>query len=151
MKKTCIIVTLTLNILVGAFAQSQPLLTPEELERGNYQTLTAYLMPTDEAYPEIEDYPMYPGGEPGLMQDLGKNIKYPKKARKQGITGQVVLTFVIEKDGSIGPVEIKKSVHPDIDEVAVNAVKQLKRFYPAKTGGLPLRVRYTLPLRFALE
>ncbi|MCC6413873.1 MAG: energy transducer TonB [Saprospiraceae bacterium] len=151
MKKNTITILLICASGLCAHAQSQPLLTPEELERGNYQTLTAYLMPTDEAYPEIEDNPMYPGGEPGLMQDLGKNIKYPKKARKQGITGQVVLTFVIEKDGSIGPVEIKKSVHPDIDAVAVNAVKQLKRFYPAKAGGVPLRVRYTLPLRFALE
>ncbi|MCC6412834.1 MAG: energy transducer TonB [Saprospiraceae bacterium] len=151
MKTTTIALFLLFSFSLKSFAQSQPLLTPKELESGNYQTLTAYLMPTDEAYPEIEDNPMYPGGEAGLMQDLGKNIKYPKKARKQGITGQVVLTFVIEKDGSIGPVEIKKSVHPDIDAVAVNAVKQLKRFYPAKAGGVPLRVRYTLPLRFALE
>lgn len=147
MKKTTIALLLLFSIGLSAFAQP----TEKQLQSDNYQDLKVPLQETSEEFSILEEEPMYPGGLQGLMQDLVGNIKYPKSARKQGVAGVVVLHFVIERDGSVGDVEVVKSVHPDLDAAAVNAVKQLRMFYPGKAGGKFIRVRYTLPVRFALE
>ena len=49
----------------------------------------------------VEQMPVYPGGISGLMQYLSENVKYPVAAQENGIQGRVVVSFVVEKDGSV--------------------------------------------------
>ena len=62
---------------------------------------------------DIEKLPSFPGGESELMRFLGNNIVYPDSAKYYGITGRVVATFVVNKDGFISDIMIKRDIGRD--------------------------------------
>lgn len=108
--------------------------------------------PSDNVLEVAKYQPEYPGGNEGLMKFLAENIKYPEDARKLGKDGRVVLQFIVEKDGSISNVQVLKSVHPSLDKEAVRVVSQIKRFVPGyNEDHAPVRVLYTLPVKFTLD
>jgi len=78
---------------------------------------------------------------------------YPDFAKKSGIEGSVVLEVEVFADGSVGAIEIKKSLMAGpggLDEAAINAVRQWE-FSPAKSGGKPVSVWVTFPVEFSLN
>jgi periplasmic protein TonB len=79
------------------------------------------------------------------------NAKYPPIAKEAGIQGTVFVYFEVNKDGKVENVEIKKSVDKRLDEEAVKAVKMLPTFDPGKQRGKPVRVQYTIPVRFVIK
>lgn len=96
--------------------------------------------------------PEYPGGMEGLMKFLSENIKYPKSAEKNGVQGTVVLQFIVEKTGAISNVKVLKSVEKALDNEAVRVVKSMKHFIPGyNEDHAPVRVLYTLPVKFKLK
>jgi len=99
----------------------------------------------------VEVMPSFPGGDGALMQWLGNNIIYPTIAQEQGISGQVVLRFVVTPDGSIEDVEVMKSLDPSCDREAQNKVKRMPKWNPGKQNGNPVYVYFTLPVRFKLQ
>ncbi len=76
--------------------------------------------------------------------------KYPDRARKLGIEGDVVLEVEVFADGNVGDVRVIKSLFPTLDAEAVKAVRQWK-FSPAKNGGVAVPVFVTFPVAFSLE
>lgn len=99
----------------------------------------------------VEQMPTFPGGNGELMAYLGKNIKYPVVAEENGVQGRVVLTFVVERDGSITDVKVVKSVDPSLDKEAIRVVKAMPNWIPGKQNGSAVRVKYTLPVTFRLQ
>ena len=99
----------------------------------------------------VEQMPDFPGGMSALMQYLSKNIKYPVVAEENGIQGRVIVTFVVEKNGSITDVQVVKSVDPSLDKEAVRVVKSMPNWIPGKQNGSAVRVKYTLPVTFRLQ
>ena len=69
--------------------------------------------------------PEFPGGQNALLQFLAKNIKYPAEAQQQGKQGKVVVTFVIEKDGSITNAKVTQALYPSLDEESLRIVKSM--------------------------
>lgn len=106
---------------------------------------------TEMPFVPFEQMPMFPGGERALMQYLTSNIIYPKKARKNNIQGNVVLSFVVEKSGKISKIEVLRGVGGGCTEEAVRVIEQMPPWEPGKTDGVPVKVRFTLPIRFRLE
>lgn len=88
---------------------------------------------------------------PACLQFLYKNIKYPTIAQENGTQGQVVLQFVVERDGSITDIRVVKSVDPYLDKEALRVVKTMPKWKPGKQRGKPVRCRFTLPVRFRLQ
>jgi len=99
----------------------------------------------------VEVMPSFPGGQGALMQWLSKNIKYPVVAEENGVQGRVVVTFVVEKDGSITDVKVVKSVDPSLDKEAARVVKSMPHWIPGKQNGSAVRVKYTVPVTFKLQ
>lgn len=99
----------------------------------------------------VEEMPQYPGGMQAMLSFLQENITYPKDAQEKKISGRVLVTFVVEKDGSISNVETVKSVFPSLDEEAVRIVKAMPNWKPGKQNGKVVRVKYTLPISFSLK
>ena len=66
----------------------------------------------------VEQMPSFPGGQAALFEFLSKNIRYPVVAEENGIQGRVIVTFVVERDGSITDVRVAKSVDPSLDKEA---------------------------------
>ena len=99
---------------------------------------------------DVGPMPEFPGGTEKLLEFLKENIHYPKIAEENGIQGRVVVTFVVEKDGSIGKAKIVKSVDQSLDEEAFRVVKSMPKWKPGMCNGEPTRVKYTVPITFRL-
>jgi TonB family protein len=85
-----------------------------------------------------------------LQLDLAQRIKYPEEARKNEVEGNVVLQFVVKKDGNVDDVIVLKGLGSGCDEEAVKAVRSIK-WHPGKEEGKPVDVRMTIPVAFALS
>ena len=99
----------------------------------------------------VEQMPSFPGGQSALFQWLSNNIKYPVVAEENGVQGRVIVTFVVERDGSITDVRVVKSVDPSLDKEAVRVTKAMPHWIPGKQNGSAVRVKYTLPVTFRLQ
>ena len=126
---------------------------------------------------KVDLLPEFVGGQTELFKWLGSHIKYPELAVKNKIEGTVYVGFVVEKDGSISHVAIKRGVPivsvdtivqidpityaqkvkivrnegKDIDEEAERVIKAMPKWKPGKNKGKVVRVSYTLPIKFKLE
>jgi len=107
--------------------------------------------PETDIYTVVEKMPLYPGGEDSLFAFLGRNMKYPVGAQENGIQGKVVARFVIQKDGSIGNVEIIQSLNPACDKEVLRLVNSLPKWTPGRQNGKLVSVWYTLPVIFKLD
>jgi protein TonB len=105
----------------------------------------------DEPFSVVEQMPEYPGGTKALFQWIYKNIKYPDIAAENGITGTVIVNFVVDVDGKISRVKILRGIDPSCDAEALRVVKALPPWKPGKQGGKPVRVYFTLPIKFTLQ
>ena len=99
----------------------------------------------------VEQMPSYPGGPNALFAYLSTIIHYPEDAEENGAQGRVIVTFVVENDGSISEVKVAKSVFPSLDKEAVRVVSSMPRWNPGKQNGKAVRVKYTVPVTFRLE
>jgi len=79
-----------------------------------------------------------------------EHVSYPRKMRKQNRAGTVIVRFVVEKDGSVGHIEMLRGVDPALDDQVVEAVSQFPNFKPGEQRGKPVRVQYALPVKFSL-
>lgn len=110
--------------------------------------------PQDEKNPiftVVEEMPEYPGGKNAMYEFMGENIKYPEKAKKEGISGTVFITFVVEKDGRVNDVKLLRGVDASLDKEAMRVIKMMPNWKPGKQRGKVVRVQYNLPVKFTLN
>lgn len=101
--------------------------------------------------PELLSQPEFPGGEAAMFNFIAKNILYPAEARNNNIQGTVVLTFVVNKDGKITDITIMKDIGGGCGAEAARVVAMMPDWKPGMTVLGPVKVRYTLPVKFRLE
>ena len=99
----------------------------------------------------VEEMPSFPGGNGALMSYLSSNTQYPVVAQENGVQGRVIVSFVVERDGSISDVKVARSVDPSLDREAQRVVKSMPRWKPGKQNGSAVRVKYTVPVVFRLQ
>lgn len=105
-----------------------------------------------EIFEVVEQMPEFPnGGMAGLMQYLGKNIKYPTIAQESGTQGRVTVQFVVNKDGSIVDAKVVRSVDPYLDKEALRVINTMPKWNPGMQRGKPVRVKFTVPVMFRLQ
>ena len=105
----------------------------------------------DNVYTLVDREPEFPGGTMGLLEFMRTTIKYPAEARKDTIQGRVLVSFIVNKDGSIVKPEVVKSAHPLLDEEALRMVNEMPAWKPGEQNGVPVRVKYTIPVNFRLR
>lgn len=101
--------------------------------------------------PMMDTPPSFPGGYEALLSFLRENTQYPEEALKDSIQGKVVVSFVIETDGSISNIKVARGVHPVLDEEAVRVVGLMPKWKPAMNNSKPIRVKYNVPVIFRLD
>ena len=106
---------------------------------------------TRKPFDVVEQMPQFPGGTTAMMEYLSKSVRYPEEAHKNGIQGRVIITFVVESDGSITEAHIVRSVNPLLDAEALRVVNAMPNWTPGMQNGEPVRVKYTLPITFKLQ
>jgi periplasmic protein TonB len=104
-----------------------------------------------EIFTIVEQMPEFQGGEEKLREFLSKNIKYPAMARENGISGTVYITFVVEGDGRITDVKSLRGLGGGLTEEALRVVKMMPNWTSGKQNGKPVRVQFTLPVKFTLR
>ena len=105
----------------------------------------------DTVYQIVEEMPKFPGGEKALMDYVSNNVKYPEEAKNKNIAGRVFVSFVVEKDGSIGEVKVLRGIGGGCDEEAVRVIKGMPKWKPGIQKGKPVRVSYQIPIYFKLD
>jgi len=105
----------------------------------------------EQIYTFVEQSPEFPGGQEALMKYIARNIKYPESARRMGIEGTVYISFVINKEGKVSDITVMKGISKDCDEEAVRVIGTLPDWKPGKQNGMPVLVRFSLPIRFKLQ
>jgi protein TonB len=105
----------------------------------------------DDIFTVVESMPEFPGGEPALYDFLRRNVKYPETAKDAGISGKVYITFVVEKDGSITDVRLKRGIGGGCDEEALRVVKMMPTWKPGLQRTHPVRVQFIMDIKFTLS
>ena len=98
-----------------------------------------------------EEMPEFPGGMRECMNFLGKNVKYPETAQKNGVQGRVIVQFVVNRDGSIAEPKVVRGVDPELDAEALRVISIMPKWKPGKQKGEAVRVKYTIPVMFRLQ
>lgn len=110
----------------------------------------------------VQELPVFPGceGEPparqlacfqqGLAQHIRKNFRYPESARATGTSGRVLVEFVIDQRGEVGSMRLRGPAKI-LEEEAARILESLPRMLPGKVAGIPVPVRYTVPIHFLLD
>ena len=119
----------------------------------NRVTERLYKTTEKKTFDVVEEMPQFPGGPNALFEYLSKQTEknYPIVAEENGVQGRVIVTFVVECDGSITDVKVVKSVDPSLDRVSQKIVKGMPHWIPGKQNGTAVRVKYTVPVTFRLK
>lgn len=96
----------------------------------------------------VDSWPQYRGGAVGVAKFVASNTKYPEAALKDSIQGTVVVSYLIQVDGSIGDVKVVKSVHPALDAEAVRVIRLMDRWKPAIQNGEPVKLMMNQQFNF---
>ncbi|MFN8430193.1 MAG: TonB family protein [Spirosomataceae bacterium] len=105
----------------------------------------------EEIFTAVEQQPDFPGGTTAMYKFLGDNIKYPAAAQRANVSGRVFVKFVVEKDGSIGAVEVLKGIGFGCDEEAIRVIKSMPKWNPGRQNGKNVRVFYNMPVVYKLD
>lgn len=98
----------------------------------------------------VQQLPEYPGGIVEFMKWLTRNLKYPTLAQSQKIQGKVVVSFIVNKDGTISNPKIDQSVDPLLDREALRVIRMMPRWKPGIMDGKVCRTMFAIPINFQL-
>lgn len=123
---------------------ASPTITSEAVKEDNVDD--------NKIYEVVEQMPEFPnGGSTGLMNFISKNLKYPTYCQEEGIQGKVVVSFVVDKDGSTTDFRVVRSVDRYLDKEALRVLMGMPKWKPGKQKGVPVRVKYTVSINFRLS
>ena len=106
---------------------------------------------SNKAYDVVDEMPQFPGGPSALFEFISKNIQYPKEAEDANLQGRVIVSFVVEKDGSVSNAKVVRPIDPLLDAEALRVVNSMPKWIPGKQNGEAFRVKYTIPVTFRVE
>lgn len=98
----------------------------------------------------VQKIPEFPGGWSAFMQWLTKNLKYPESARKNRVQGTVVVSFIVNKDGSIASAKVSTSADPVLDAEALRVMKMMPKWKPGMDRNKVCRTMIAVPVVFKL-
>lgn len=98
----------------------------------------------------VERLPEFPGGMVEFMKWLTKNLRYPESARQQKMQGMVVVSFIVNTDGTTSEARVVRPKHPDLDREAMRVVRMMPKWKPGEDHGKVCRTMISIPIVFKL-
>lgn len=106
----------------------------------------------EEIFLIVEEFPEPEGGMEAFYQYIAENLKYPKFATFNGISGKVYVQFIVDSKGDVKDILILKGIGGGCDEEALRIVEESPiKWEPGKQRGVPVKVRMVLPITFKLD
>ncbi|HZY35128.1 MAG TPA: TonB family protein [Mucilaginibacter sp.] len=121
----------------------------ETFKQGKKIGTEAYGAPVTDTI-TFDKVPEYPGGLDAFGHFLANHVRYPATAREGHIQGRVIISFVVERDGSLTNFKVARGVGGGLDEEAIRVMKMSPKWKPGMQNGKPVRVRYSVPISFTL-
>lgn len=103
---------------------------------------------TDSIFYAAEEMPRFAEGNDSLFSYIGSHISLPQADCTTSINGRVIVSFVVEKDGSLSNFAVLRSINPQIDRASVDVLRGSKPWLPGKKNGQPVRAVFTMPIIF---
>ena len=98
----------------------------------------------------VQELPMYPGGMVEFMKWLTKNLNYPKYALRNKIQGKVMISFIVNTDGTISDIKVVKRAHALLDAEALRVARLMPKWEPGKDHGKVCRSMVAIPIVFEI-
>lgn len=105
----------------------------------------------EEVFTFVEQMPTFPDGTEAMYKYIYQQIKYPAIARENGISGQVIIQFVVSKDGDIQKAHVVRGIGGGCNEEALRVVNGMPKWKAGKHNGRAVPVTFTLPIKFVLQ
>jgi protein TonB len=86
-----------------------------------------------------------------ILATVTAELSYPEEALAEEVTGTAYVRFEVDLEGWVRRAKVLVGVDPRLDREALRAVQSLPRFVPAHLDGEPVKMLYTVPVRFAIE
>lgn len=129
----------------------QPTDETEDKEEEKKDTIPAPINLNDDKDDEVvESLPQYPGGPVEFMKWLTATLQYPKQALDQKIQGKVMVSFIVNKDGTLSNIKIVKNANKLLDAEAMRVMKLMPKWEPGKDKGKPCRSMVAIPIVFEI-
>ena len=105
---------------------------------------------SDVVFTVVENEAEFPGGVEAMNRFMAENIKYPTLAKQKNIEGKVIISFIVEKNGTLSDIRTIKDIGVGCGDEGVRIVKLMPKWKPAKQKGQPVRQQFLLPISFVL-
>ena len=100
---------------------------------------------------DFDENAKFPGGDAYYNKWFNEHFKYPSEAKENGEQGRVIISFIVECDGSISFVKVLRSPSDILSLAALRLVMSMPKWEPAKKDGQPVRRKFNLPLMYRLN
>ncbi|MGI4749018.1 MAG: TonB family protein [Janthinobacterium lividum] len=140
------------NTIAKSFTDVKKKLPVVVLQGNHMAGITSIIIAKSEpvSFALVEKLPSFPGGEVAFGNFLAKSIHYPKEARDQKITGRVIVSFIVEKDGKLNDIKVLRDIGGGCGPEAIRVLSVSPQWIPGTQNGKPVRVAYTMPVNFTL-
>lgn len=99
----------------------------------------------------LEHKPEFPGGDKALLKFIANNVRYPVICQENGVQGMVSISFVINEQGKVTNVQSVRAPDANLEREAIRVVASMPDWKPGKQRGRPVKVSYSVPVRFILQ
>lgn len=123
----------------------------EEYAEGKFISGESELKGIKSTYKTLDEMPTMKGGIQNFYNYLKRNIRYPTDAHRDNIEGKVFLSFNVEIDGSLSNIKVERGLHPSLDAEALRVLKGSPKWIPGRMRGLPVKVKFNIPVSFSLS
>jgi protein TonB len=139
------------------FVQNEEKEIPETTETGGNAVLAdsaifgGYLLGNGEeggGGSGLDKFPEFPGGTDAVRRYIELTVIYPLQAIKQKLNGVVIVSFDVNRQGTVDNIKVERGVHPMLDKEAIKAVESMPRWKPGVRHGKPVIVKFVIPVRF---
>lgn len=124
----------------------------KKAERREGQRLKKLTMDEGEpVYLKTSQMPCFPGGDKAMSKFIRKHLKYPKKAKREGIEGEVVVRVIINKNGDVKRPVILEGLDAECDKEALRIIGLMPRWIPGRQASIRVPIFYDIMVNFKLK
>lgn len=98
----------------------------------------------------VQEMPVFPGGEDAMMKFIKENFKYPTISKENDMDGMLYVSFVVDENGKVVQVEIKRGIDQYIDKEAIRVIKSFPDWSPGRQNGQAVKVKQIIPINLTL-
>lgn len=107
--------------------------------------------PNEEIFTIVDKMPEFPTGEEGLGRFISEFVRYPSRAKDEGVQGRILCSFIIRKDGTVSNLEVINGLDNELDNEALRVLSMMPKWNPGVNDNKTVSVKCILPIDFKID